>query len=159
MFCMHCGQELPPEAVFCLRCGQKVETASDAPAETTPAQSAPEPPAGSPAPPPKVDCGFTLAIIAVAVGSVIGIVALIYAVLASNMVQNGDYEGARRAARTGKIWSWTAIILSAIALCLGLLILSGVVNLMSYDQSPQHSGDILWRIVDLIAPGLRELLD
>lgn len=134
MFCMHCGQELPPEAAFCFRCGQKAEAASDAPAETTSAQSAPEPPAGSPAPPPKVDCGFTLAIVAVAVGSVIGIVALIYAVLASNMVQNGDYEGARRAARTGKVWSWTAIILSAIALCLGMLVLP--------------------RLWDLIAPGL-----
>ena len=69
-------------------------------------------------------------------GNVIGIVALIYAVLASNMLQSGDPEGARRAARTGKIWSWTAIILSAAALCLGMLILP--------------------RLVELIAPGLTE---
>lgn len=134
MFCIHCGKGLPPGAVFCPNCGQKAEAASDAPAETTPAPSAPEPQAGSPAPPPKVDCGFTLAIVAVVVGSVIGIVALIYAVLASNMLQNGDYEGARRAARTGKVWSWTAIILSAAMLCLGMLVLP--------------------RLWDLIAPGL-----
>lgn len=123
MFCMRCGQELPSEACFCPRCGQKAETASDARA-------------GMPEKPPKIDCGFTLAVIAVVMGNVIGIVALIYAVLASNMLQNGDYEGARRAARTGKIWSWTAIILSAAALCLGMLVLP--------------------RLWDLIAPGLTE---
>lgn len=121
MFCMHCGQQLPPDAVFCPSCGQKAETPSDVPAGTS-------------AKPPKIDCGFTLAVIAVVVGNVIGIVALIYAVLASNMLQNGDYEGARRAARTGKIWSWTAIILFAAVLCLGMLVLP--------------------RLWDLIAPGL-----
>ncbi len=124
MFCMRCGRQLPPEACFCPNCGQKVETPSDAPSGTS-------------AKPPKIDCGFTLAVIAVVVGNVIGIVALIYAVLASNMLQSGDYEGARRAARTGKIWSWTAIILSAIGLCLGMLVLP--------------------RLVELIAPGLTEI--
>lgn len=124
MFCMHCGRQLPPEACFCPNCGQRTETAADAPSEM-------------PAKPPKIDCGFTLAVIAVVVGNVIGIVALIYAVLASNMLQSGDYEGARRAARTGKIWSWSAIILSAAALCLGMLILP--------------------RLVELIAPGLTEI--
>ena len=124
MFCMRCGRQLPPEACFCPNCGQKVETPSDAPSGTS-------------AKPPKIDCGFTLAVIAVVVGNVIGIVALIYAVLASNMLQSGDYEGARRAARTGKIWSWSAIIFSAAALCLGMLILP--------------------RLVELIAPGLTEI--
>lgn len=124
MFCMRCGRQLPPEACFCPNCGQKVETPSDAPSGTS-------------AKPPKIDCGFTLAVIAVVVGNVIGIVALIYAVLASNMLQSGDYDGARRAARTGKIWSWTAIIFSAAALCLGMLILP--------------------RLVELIAPGLTEI--
>ena len=124
MFCMHCGRQLPPEACFCPNCGQKVETVADAPSGMT-------------AKPPKIDCGFTLAVIAVVMGNVIGIVALIYAVLASNMLQSGDPEGARRAARTGKIWSWTAIILSAAALCLGMLILP--------------------RLVELIASGLTEI--
>ena len=128
MFCKHCGQQLPPDALFCPRCGQRVEPSPDATAGT---------PAPPPAPPPKIDCGFTLAIVAVVMGNVIGIVALIYAVLASNMAGSGDYEGARRAARTGKIWSWTAIILSAIGLCLGILVLP--------------------RLVELIAPGLTDI--
>ena len=124
MFCMHCGQQLPPDANFCPNCGQKSDASSAAPAGT---------PAEPPAPPPKIDCGLTLAIVAVVMGNVIGIVALIYAVLASNMLQSGDYEGARRAAHTGKIW----IILSAIGLCLGILVLP--------------------RLVELIAPGLTEI--
>ena len=128
MFCMHCGQQLPPDANFCPNCGQKSDASSAAPAGT---------PAEPLAPPPKIDCGLTLAIVAVVMGNVIGIVALIYAVLASNMLQSGDYEGARRAAHTGKIWSWTAIILSAIGLCLGILVLP--------------------RLVELIAPGLTEI--
>ena len=96
-----------------------------------------ETPAPAQAPAPKIDCGFGLAIVAVVMGNVIGIVALIYAVLASNMLQSGDYEGARRAAHTGKIWSWTAIILSAAALCLGMILLP--------------------RLVELIAPGLTDI--
>jgi hypothetical protein len=124
MFCIHCGQTLPPEACFCPRCGRKVETSPD----SSGGQSAQQ------TPPPKIDCGLTLAIIAVVMGNVIGIVALIYSVLASDMLRSGNYEGARRAARTGKIWSWSAIILSAIGLVLGILILP--------------------RLVELIAPGL-----
>jgi len=126
-YCIHCGKQLPPDALFCPNCGQKVETSSEAPGD----MSAKEEPA------PKIDCGLTLAIIAVVVGNVIGIVALIYAVLASNMLNSGDYEGARRAARIGRIWSWTAIILSAAALCLGVIILP--------------------RLVELIAPGLTDI--
>ena len=129
MYCMHCGQELPPEAHFCLNCGRKVETSPDA----SPANAPAEPPA----PPPKVDCGLGLAIVAVVMGNVIGIVALVYAVLATNMLSGGNYEGARRAARTGKIWSWSAIILSAAGLFLGILVLP--------------------RLVELIAPGLTDI--
>ena len=98
MFCKHCGQQLPPDAFFCPNCGQKVEPSSDASVGT---------PAEPPAPPPKIDCGLGLAIIAVVMGNVIGIVALVYSVLAKDMLSCGNYEGARRAARTGKIWSWS----------------------------------------------------
>lgn len=137
MFCIHCGQTLPPDAFFCPNCGKKVETIPETPGETPAASLRAAALSNAPSPPPKIDCGFSLAIIAVVTGNVIGIVGLIYSVLASDMLRSGNYEGARRAARTGKIWSWTAIILSAIGVCLGLLILP--------------------RLVELIAPGLTEI--
>ena len=125
MFCIHCGQTLPPEALFCPRCGQKVESAPDAPGES-PLRRAAEPPA----PPPKIDCGLSLAIIAVVLGNVIGIVALVYSVLATDRLKSGDYEGARRAARTGKVWSWMAIVFFAVVLGLACLILPSLVDLV-----------------------------
>ena len=137
MFCIHCGHTLPPDAFFCPNCGQKVENASEKSPAGISAPQTPGQPSERGSAPPKIDCGFTLAIVAVVMGNVIGIVALIYAVLASNMLSGGDYEGARRAARTGKIWSWTAIILSAVGLCLGMLVLP--------------------RLVELIAPGLTDI--
>ena len=129
IYCIHCGQKLPPEAHFCLNCGSKVDASPDASSQNASAEP--------PALPPKIDCGLGLAIVAVVMGNVIGIVALVYAVLASNMLSGGNYEGARRAARTGKIWSWTAIILSAAGLFLGILVLP--------------------RLVELIAPGLTDI--
>jgi hypothetical protein len=139
MFCIHCGKTLPPGAFFCPNCGRKVETASEegTPAEAHAPQTTKQPTGETAPPPPKIDCGFGLAILAVATGNVIGIVGLVYSVLARDMVRSGNYEGAQRAARTGKIWSWTAIILSAAMLCLGMLVLP--------------------RMVELIAPGLLEI--
>ena len=125
MFCIHCGQTLPPEALFCPHCGQKVETTQDGPGETPPNR-----PAEPPAAPPKIDCGLPLAIIAVVLGNVIGIVALVYSVLAADRLKSGDYEGARRAARTGKVWSWLAIVFFAIILGLACLILPSLVDLV-----------------------------
>jgi len=122
MFCIHCGKALPAEASFCPVCGRKAETSPNTPDET---------PTAPPAPPPKINCGISLAILAVCVGNVIGIVGLIYAVLASDMLKNGNYEGARRAARTGKIWSWSAIIMAAICFALVLLLVPRYIELLN----------------------------
>ena len=77
---------------------------------------------------------------------------------ATALFDSGDYEGARRLAHIGKVWSWTAIILSAIGLFLGILILPGIIQLVFYDQQPEPSGGILSHFLELILPGLRELL-
>ena len=159
MYCMHCGNALPPGAFFCPNCGKKVETAPEDASAGTPARQEPETPAESPAPPPKLDCGLGLAIVAVVLAQMLGLIGLVFSVLASNTLHQGDYEGARRLAHIGKVWSWTAILLSVAALCLGMLILPCLLDLMFYDQSPRPSGGILSRILDLIAPGLRELLN
>jgi len=134
MFCFHCGHPLPADAFFCPNCGQKTENGST---PGTAQRSAPPNASTSTEPPPKIDCGLSLAIIAVVTGGVIGIVALVYAVLAKDMLNCGNYEGARRRARIGKIWSWTAIILAAIGYAATLLLLP--------------------RIVEAVAPGLMEI--
>ena len=131
MYCMHCGQALPPDAFFCPHCGAKLPGGLQ-PAEVERAETGREPEE-----PPKIDCGLSLSIVAFCLGGVLGVIALIFAILATDKYRSGDYEGARKAAKTGKIWSWTAIILGAAGLIFGFLLLP--------------------RIVELIAPGLLEI--
>ena len=131
MYCMHCGQELPPDAFFCPHCGAKLP-GSLQPAEFERAEAN-----RKPEEPPKIDCGLSLSIVSFCLGGVIGIIALIFAILATDKYRSGDYEGARKAAKTGKIWSWAGIILGAAGLIFGFLLLP--------------------RIVELIAPGLTEM--
>lgn len=131
MYCMHCGQALPPDAFFCPHCGAKLPGGLQ-PAEVERAEARREPEE-----PPKIDCGLSLSIVAFCLGGVLGVIALIFAILATDKYRSGDYEGARKAAKTGKIWSWTAIILGAAGLIFGFLLLP--------------------RIVELIAPGLLEI--
>ena len=75
MYCFHCGHPLPADALFCPNCGAKL------PAGTPPA-GAPPSAGAEQEPPPKIDCGLSLAIVGFCLGQVIGIVALIYAVMA-----------------------------------------------------------------------------
>ena len=150
MFCMQCGRELPPNAVFCPSCGQKVETASDAPGGTTSAASS--------APPQKIDCGLGLGIVAILMGQLLGVVGLVYSVLAIDMLHKGDYEGARRAAHTGKVWSWSIIIVSSLVICLGMLgILLGMI-LMTDGSSRSSAGDFASQLMEMLVPGLTEAL-
>lgn len=150
MFCMQCGRELPPDAVFCPNCGRKAETTSDAPGGTAPATP--------PAPPQKIDCGLGLAIVAVLMGQLPGIVGLVYSVLAIDMLHKGDYEGARRAAHTGKVWSWSIIILSSFVICLGLLVFLFGMILMTDGSARSSAGDYASQLMEMLVPGLTELL-
>jgi hypothetical protein len=150
MFCMQCGRELPPNAVFCPNCGQKAETISDAHGETAPAML--------PVPPQKIDCGLGLAIVAVLMGQLPGIVGLVYSVLAIDMLHKGDYESARRAAHTGKVWSWSIIILSSLVICLGLLVFLFGMILMTDGSARSSAGDYTSQLMEMLVPGLTELL-
>lgn len=150
MFCMQCGRELPPNAVFCPNCGQKTENASNAPGGAVPATP--------PAPPQKIDCGLGLAVVAVLMGQLPGIVGLVYSVLAIDMLHKGDYEGARRAAHTGKVWSWSIIIVASLLICLGLLgFLFGMI-LMTDGSARSSIGDCASRLMEMFVPGLTEAL-
>ncbi len=123
MFCMYCGKSLPSDAVSCPDCGREVQASRDAVS------------AGTAAPrPPEIDCGFVLAIIPFAFGNPLGILPLAYAIQARQRLRDGDYEGARRAAHTGKVLSWTIIGLSAVALIMTLRVLPYLLTLLFGEQ-------------------------
>ena len=123
MICQNCKEELPDDAIFCSRCGQKIEGPVDISGET----SGPEP-EPRPEPAPRIDCGLPLAFLAAILGYVIGIVAIVYAVIAADKLRDGNYEGARLAARKSKLWSWAAILLFAAFFAAALAILPGIVE-------------------------------
>ena len=83
MYCMHCGQALPPDAFFCPHCGAKLPGGPQ-PAGNERAETGREPEE-----PPKIDCGLSLSIVAFCLGGVIGIIALIFAILATDKYRSG----------------------------------------------------------------------
>ena len=124
MFCRKCSGKLPDDAAFCPYCGQTTEAVPDTSSEGT--SGTQQTPHSGPA--LKIDCGLPLAFLAAILGYVIGFVAIVYAVIASEKLRDGDYEGALRAARTSKIWSWAAILLFAAMFTAALVILPGIVE-------------------------------
>ena len=156
MYCMNCGQELPPDAFFCPNCGQKVETTSDAPTASSAPQTPAQPPATSA--PPKLDCGIGLGIVAVVLAHMLGLIGLVFAVLASNTLQKGNYEEARRLAHIGKVWSWTGIILSTLGICLGVLVFLFGILLAMDGSAHSAAGYFVSNLMEQILPGLREAL-
>ena len=107
MYCMHCGQQLPPDAAFCPNCGQQAETPSAAPAASV---SAPTPPADGAVPEKNDSCmNYALVITALAlfqcgtyVNLVLGIVAIVFANKVDQDLKSGNFEQARDNAKTAK---------------------------------------------------------
>lgn len=107
MFCKHCSQPLPPDAIFCPNCGQKAESTSSAPAANA---SAPTGPANGVVP-DKIDSGMNYAIIITVLavfncGSIInlalGIVAIVFASKVDQHLLAGNREQAEECAHTAK---------------------------------------------------------
>lgn len=108
MYCMHCGQQLPPDAAFCPNCGQQAETPSAAPAAGTPANEQTNVTGGAP---DKIDScmNYALVITALAlfqcgtyVNLVLGIVAIVFANKVDQDLKSGNFEQARDNAKTAK---------------------------------------------------------
>ena len=100
MFCMHCGQQLPPDASFCPGCGRKVETnSSGAPATDT---HAPEQTDGTDGGTPEIiesHLNYALVITALAffqcgtyINLVLGIVAIVFANKVEQNLKSGDVK-------------------------------------------------------------------
>ena len=114
MFCMHCGQQLPPDAFFCPNCGQKAESSSNEPAEDT---------AVSAQPPQKKDnvagginsyMGF--AVVMAVLGCLCctpvtlahGLIAVVFASQVSGYAASGNYMMAAKKALMARVFCWIA---------------------------------------------------
>ena len=129
MFCMNCGQQLPPDAAFCPNCGQQADApSSDAPAATASADETNPPPTGQAADiaggaPGEIDscmnyaiaitilaafnCGFSFNL-------VLGIAAIVYADRVNQNIRSGDLKAARECAKTARTLCMIAIAVIAV---------------------------------------------
>ena len=109
MFCMHCGQQLPPDASFCPNCGRKAE----APADTLPAANSPAQPDhanGEASAELKSAMNFSLIITVLALfncGSILnlilGIIAILHANKGNRFFESGEIEQAKDCAKTARM--------------------------------------------------------
>ena len=108
-YCMHCGNQLQPEAAFCPNCGQKTDTPSPETPEANAAGQA-VPAAGSA--PDRIDSYLNYAIVITILalfncGSLInlalGIAAIIYASKVDKNLLAGDSKEAEACAQTAKM--------------------------------------------------------
>ena len=124
MYCLHCGQQLPPDAFFCPNCGEKVETSANAPITDA---SAPKGCADGDAT-VKIETYMDYAIAITVLGAlncgfpfnlVLGIVAIYYASKSDQYLRSGDYKKAKDSAQTAKMLCFIAIgILVFTILCM-----------------------------------------
>jgi uncharacterized membrane protein YvbJ len=133
MFCMNCGQQLPPDAAFCPNCGQQAETPlSDTPAATASADETNPPPSGQAADPAgaapdEIDScmNYAIAITILAAFNcgfpfnlVLGIAAIVYADRVNRNIRSGDLKAARECAKTARTLCMIAIAVIAVQVLL-----------------------------------------
>ena len=133
MFCMNCGQQLPPDAAFCPNCGQQAETPlSDTPAATASADETNPPPSGQAADiagaaPDGIDScmNYAIAITILAAFNcgfpfnlVLGIAAIVYADRVNQNIRSGDLKEARACAKTARTLCMIAIAVIAVQILL-----------------------------------------
>ncbi len=147
MFCMHCGQALPPDAAFCPNCGKKVETVSDdaPPAEAAAVSAPPAPQKGEDV--REVNSYMGFAIVMAVLGClcctplplVPGLIAVVFASQVPGFVRSGHCEIAIRKALFARIFCWIAFGILA-------LHLFAVVVLIRYSEG---ISDFLTERIDL----------
>ena len=134
MFCMNCGQQLPPDAAFCPNCGQQADApSSDAPAATASAdktnpsssgQTVKNADAGAPN---EIDSCMNYAIIITILAVfncgfpfnlVLGIAAIVYADRTERNIRSGDLKEARESAKTARTLCWIAMAVIGVQILL-----------------------------------------
>ena len=124
MFCPACGAENEDTAGFCSQCGKPLPHAEPSSSQGGPAppdrQGPPAPPQrqGPPAPPQRQPAGarpgdvpnYLVQAILVTIFCCLpfGIVAIVFAAQVNGKLERGDHEGALRASKTAKLWSWVS---------------------------------------------------
>ena len=111
MFCMHCGQTLPPDAAFCPNCGKRC--ARDGNSSGTVPQPAAEEETGS----RKVDSSMAFAVVMLILSLLCcnvftfipGLVAVLFAFQVPGSVRVGHYAAAARRALIARIFCWIAV--------------------------------------------------
>ena len=129
MFCMNCGQQLPPDAAFCPNCGQQTDApSSDAPAASASADETNQPSSGEAAAmnggaPGEIDScmNYAIAITILAAFNcgfpfnlVLGIAAIVYADRVNQNIRSGDLKEARACAKTARTLCMIAIAVIAV---------------------------------------------
>ena len=138
MFCMNCGQQLPPDAAFCPNCGQQAET--DAPAATSSAHETNPPSSASgdaaamnDGAPGEIDScmNYAIAITILAAFNcgfpfklVLGIAAIVYADRVNQNIRSGDLKAARECAKTARTLCMIAIAVIAVQILIIFFIFS-----------------------------------
>lgn len=133
MFCMNCGQQLPPDASFCPNCGQQAEAPSpDAPATADSANETNPPSSGQAAEtdggaPDGIDScmNYAIAITVLAAFNcgfpfnlVLGIAAILYADRTERNIRSGDFKEARECAKTARTLCMIAMAVIAVQILL-----------------------------------------
>lgn len=137
MYCLHCGQQLPPDAFFCPSCGEKAETSANAPIPEAPAPKA----SADGDAPIEIETYMDYAIAITVLGAlncgfpfnlVMGIVAIYYADKANQYLRAGDYKKAKESAQTAKILCFIAIGI-LVFMILGMLFCFTLMFLLAFN--------------------------
>ena len=111
MFCMHCGQALPPDAAFCPNCGKRC--AGDGNSSGTFPQPAAEEETGS----RKVNSSMAFAVVMLILSLLCcnvftfipGLIAVLFAFQVPGSIRVGHYGIAARRALIARIFCWIAV--------------------------------------------------
>ena len=116
MYCMKCGTPNADNAVQCVNCGLNLPAAGRPPQPVYGQQ------------PPEIPTRLVQAIlVTLFCCQPFGIVAIVYAAMASSKVSAGDYYGAMECSRKATTWCWAAFWLGLIPMLLyaGFMIVVG----------------------------------